>query len=848
MKRFSALFLFLGILALAVLFLSKGFFGGQVLQGGDNPYCNTMYHAAFVKDTAAWWSPYLWMGWDFGNLTPGLHTLMSKLLPAPMILPFAYAAAILLAFVFMFLFIRKLGLGMLPAAFAGIAWSLSPVFMSFIPAGHYTVIEMLPYPPALFYFLAILLDREEKDWLKIILSIVGAGAAWGMSIGSDPQRGLYYSFLAVAFYIFKLISNNGFSWTILLNIFPVIGQIILIITKKYRRETVLLILVSLVLAITFANGLQRWYSSFQSRENLSQSIQKSAAEKWDFSASYSHYPLDFVDNIAFGYFGLLSGDSDKPYWGGRQSGGEFKGNSTAIGFFAFLFVILGIVGFFFRDKMVHLFFWGGLAGLILSFGRFLPGNFLYWLYFQLPFMDRFRAPEKWMCLVAFAWAIVAGYGLAYVKIAIDEDRKKFFDTVLRALGIVFGIGIVWIFILFANQTTMGNDLGQKYGNYLLGSKMAENATFAVVRMCLLTVITFTAFFLLRRFQSGKFAWPVFAWAFVLLIAVELFSMDTFFVKRAWGDPNNIAFTDGVVQFLGNERMSEQFRVGTSLKMTDGRQVMDSVPTAEFYQKPTGIRNYYITSIFPYYGIEPFDVSATSGVSADYTIFMSEMLKRSMTAKIETIQQLIDVNLRLYRLANVKYFVFDEAYGTLTNRGLILTNIVSGADGKKKYIYFLDGYLPRASFYRDFVPAKDLRDSLKFTADPAFDIRSVAVIRDDVTARLEGTNASPAIPQRIPDYKPWRYTVEVNAPTDGYLVVMTRYVPDWKAKLDGKPAKLIAANSIGQGVAVPAGRHNVELRYEPDQRPFWINLGILVLFFLLAGVYGVKWLLAKPEKE
>lgn len=56
--------------------------------------------------------------------------------------------------------------------------------------------------------------------------------------------------------------------------------------------------------------------------------------------------------------------------------------------------------------------------------------------------------------------------------------------------------------------------------------------------------------------------------------------------------------------------------------------------------------------------------------------------------------------------------------------------------------------------------------------------------------------------------------EVEAAADGWLVVADNLYPGWEAWLDGAPVPVLAANHTQRAVAVPAGRHQVELRYSP----------------------------------
>jgi hypothetical protein len=57
-------------------------------------------------------------------------------------------------------------------------------------------------------------------------------------------------------------------------------------------------------------------------------------------------------------------------------------------------------------------------------------------------------------------------------------------------------------------------------------------------------------------------------------------------------------------------------------------------------------------------------------------------------------------------------------------------------------------------------------------------------------------------------------VAVSLPRAGTLVLSDTFYPGWFVYVDGRPARLFHADYAFRGVAVPAGRHLVEFRYEP----------------------------------
>jgi hypothetical protein len=64
---------------------------------------------------------------------------------------------------------------------------------------------------------------------------------------------------------------------------------------------------------------------------------------------------------------------------------------------------------------------------------------------------------------------------------------------------------------------------------------------------------------------------------------------------------------------------------------------------------------------------------------------------------------------------------------------------------------------------------------------------------------------------------------VERATPGYLVVSQTHYPGWVARVDGETVPLLRANVAFDALALPAGRHAVELAYEP--RSFALGLAL-----------------------
>jgi len=85
----------------------------------------------------------------------------------------------------------------------------------------------------------------------------------------------------------------------------------------------------------------------------------------------------------------------------------------------------------------------------------------------------------------------------------------------------------------------------------------------------------------------------------------------------------------------------------------------------------------------------------------------------------------------------------------------------------------------------------------------------------------------------------RYEFDVDASQAGWLFVADANYPGWKATVDGIDSRVYSANVLGKAVAVAAGKHRVEMRFE--SMTFRIGLLCTIGSLLMAGaIVGVAW--------
>jgi uncharacterized membrane protein YfhO len=72
--------------------------------------------------------------------------------------------------------------------------------------------------------------------------------------------------------------------------------------------------------------------------------------------------------------------------------------------------------------------------------------------------------------------------------------------------------------------------------------------------------------------------------------------------------------------------------------------------------------------------------------------------------------------------------------------------------------------------------------------------------------------------------------------DGFVVMADAWDPGWRARVDAGPVPLLRADVAFRAVAVPAGRHRIELVY----RPTAVSAGLVVSGLAALVGAGLVW--------
>jgi hypothetical protein len=129
---------------------------------------------------------------------------------------------------------------------------------------------------------------------------------------------------------------------------------------------------------------------------------------------------------------------------------------------------------------------------------------------------------------------------------------------------------------------------------------------------------------------------------------------------------------------------------------------------------------------------------------------------------------------------------------------------------------------------------DRGEAFRVLADPAFDPSHEVIL--PAAAGDTPPGCGPAGTSRVSLFRSDRVGLDVEAEAPGFVVLADAWDPGWRVTLDGRAVPLLRANVAFRAVAVPSGRHHIEMVYRP--RAVLEGLGLSGASLVLA--IGVAW--------
>jgi hypothetical protein len=162
-----------------------------------------------------------------------------------------------------------------------------------------------------------------------------------------------------------------------------------------------------------------------------------------------------------------------------------------------------------------------------------------------------------------------------------------------------------------------------------------------------------------------------------------------------------------------------------------------------------------------------------------------------------------------------------------------------------WIYEITDSVPRVYIAREILHEPSDLKKLRMLASPDFDPHA-AVLVDAAGESVQGSGA--AGDAKLVSESNNRVLIQAQLKKPGMLVLTDSFYPGWKVSVNGTDGQIVRANYFFRGVALPAGNHAVEFKYEP----FTFQLGMAISFTtalaVIITVVAIAWRRTRRKSE
>jgi hypothetical protein len=163
------------------------------------------------------------------------------------------------------------------------------------------------------------------------------------------------------------------------------------------------------------------------------------------------------------------------------------------------------------------------------------------------------------------------------------------------------------------------------------------------------------------------------------------------------------------------------------------------------------------------------------------------------------------------------------------------------------VYRNDSTLPRAFLVPAYEVALGKDKVIARIRDPDFDPSQTVLLAEDPGVMLPGDKPVQGSAE-VKSYDADKIVVQASLDRPAFLVLSENYHPDWKAKDNGRPVKILRAYHTLRAVYLEAGSHTLEFRYDSKYVKGGTLLSLLAIVFL--GLVGLVSILRarRPRRQ
>ena len=830
------------LLVVVLLVVLGGLFAPSLKSGwtlflNDGPLGSLM--ADYTKAPGSFfgiWQDLNWVGANGGSLLPSFTFGEFWLFGPVAFSKFHAPIALFVLGIGAWIACRLMGFSPLTAVLTGFAAALNMNVFSNACWG----LSSRPYMLGLAMLaVAALSTRGKLIWVRCAL----AGLAIGMGITEGADVGVIFSVVVGCYGIFYSLSNDELGSA---------GRLRAVARVVVVPAFALLMAIHIIIALVFNAKVLDAVAS--------QKQMMSPEQRWDWATQWSLPKSETLRVLIPGLHGYRMDTPDGGrYWGaaGRDPHWEvtgqgyprFSGAGEYVGVTVMMLALFACAQALRKKDSLYtpgerrlIGFWATVAviSLLFAWGRFAP---FYRGVFALPYFSSFRNPIKWThplhlaLLMLFAYGVQAllrgylvktatktGFGTWWSKANAFDKRWVWGCAVFLALSV-----LGWMIYLTSTgdltqhmvktAVSVANEDPQTIGREVARFSQRELGLYLVFLTLSLAVMT--------RALSGGFSGSRQIWAGVLLGG--LIVVDLSRANRPW------------IRHYDYQAKYESNPVIDLLRQQPGHQRVTVAPFSmrELSTLQQVYHGEWMQQQFPFYNIPSIDLIQNPRDQTDNIQFKAAFTGTNIV--------------RLWELTSTRYVLglggpFSEMLGSQLDgsRGrfkpaLPFTVFSAGEDrvgvtvtnqGPYSVIDFT-GALPRASLFTQWEVVTNPESVQQRLADSAFDPHaSVVLSQSPASPPTPGATAGKV---EIESYSPKKVILRAEATAPSIVMLTDKFDTDWKVTIDGNAATLLRCNYLMHGVQIPAGQHQVEFQFQPQNKGLPVSIAAILIGVVLSGV-------------
>ncbi len=498
------------------------------------------------------------------------------------------------------------------------------------------------------------------------------------------------------------------------------------------------------------------------------------------------------------------------YWGDQP----FTAGPVYLGAVICFLFILGLV----YVKSWHKWWLLAVAilGILLAWGRNFAA-FNYFLFDYLPFYNKFRAPAMSLVLPQLALALLGCLGLQQLvseKTGTEESWKKF-RTVLVGTGVLVALSLI-IYVMSDFKSAGDAQTRERFAAQLTQGKQMTPEMQQQMNPVLNGLMTG-----LQEDRKAIFSADLLRSVVLVLLAT---GFCWFYIR---GKIRPVVLMAGLLVLSSFDLLAESYKYLNEDNYIEAAAVEEEFSPSSADEK--------INSDLA----KPFRVLDQSGgdpFTNGHTSYAHNSIGGYSPAKLALYNDLIERQLRkgnqqVYDMLNTRYIITRPQNGqgedvAVPNAGAFgACWLVSGI----KYVNNADEEMSALD-----ADSTRLRDT-------------VVINRKFTSSVLFPPQADSSATVGIREYNNDKIVYRFQARTNQFVVFSEIYYPfGWNVFIDGKPATYLRVNYALRGMSVPAGKHDIEFRFEPKSYTMGNNISlfsiIISIGLILFSLYDAfkKW--------